>query len=383
MIIFINTEATYWWNRGTMTIGIIGSGRMGQDLFYSLIGCECNAILVCRNLGQIEQITKKTQKILKRNPELIENETLIISGRLTDLADCDVVIETVIEDLKVKQEIFKNLEEITKDTCIFATNSSSLDVTKVFEHVKVKERCLGLHFFYPLKVIHTAEVNAGPDTGKEAVEEMVEFLTLIGRKPLVLRGGNRLVLSKLLISLAAYTYNLSLEGELTLRELDQITKQVLLFGIFEMVDSTGFPIISQCLLNLPDELHLKLYMPLLSRVKALMEQGEDSRTGKGLLSIEDFSKEEGTFKEGRKDRHEAYGVKFLVFLLNETAQYMSDPFLDKKQFEESIQEVLGLSVSLKSLYGELKEETIIKTLKEVYKKTCDPLFLPADFNVFL
>lgn len=366
-----------------MTIGIIGSGKMGQDLLYSLIGCECNAILVCRNLAQIEHITKKTQKLLKRNPEFIGNETLIITERLTDLADCDVIIETVIEDLKVKQEIFKSLEEIAKDICIFATNSSSLDVTKVFEHMKAKERCLGLHFFYPLKIIHTAEVNVGPDTGKEAVEEMIKFLTLIGKKPLVLRGGNRLVLSKLLISLAAYTYNLSLEGELTLKELNQITKQVLLFGIFEMVDSTGFPIISQCLSNLPDELHLKLYMPLLSRVRTLMEQGGGSRMGKGLLSIEDFNKEEATFKEGREERHEAYLIKFMVFLLNEIARYMAEPFLDKKQFEESIQDVLGLSASFKAFYGELKEETMIKTLKEVYKKNCDPLFLPADFNVFL
>lgn len=365
-----------------MTIGIVGSGRMGQDIFYSLIGCECSVILVSKSPEQIEKITKKTQKILKRDSQSMNKETPIITDRLADLADCDVIIETVIENLNVKQELFRRLEEIAKDTCIFATNSSSLDVTYVFYYGKAKERCLGLHFFYPLKVISTVEVNVGPDTSEETVNEMVKLLSMAGRKPLLLKGENRLVLSKLLISLAAYTYKLSFDGELTLKELDGITKQVLLFGIFEMVDSTGFPIISQCLTNLPDELHVPLYQPLLLQITDLMKQGKDGRSGEGLLSIEDPHKKESVIMEMKEEQYEAYGLKFLSFLLNEIGRYMRDPLLDKKQFEDSIQEVLGLSVSLKALYEELQEDRLIETLIESYKKTLDPLFCPSDFNVF-
>lgn len=365
-----------------MTIGIVGSGRMGQDIFYSLIGCECSVILVSKSPEQIEKITKKTQKILKRDSQSMSKETLMVTDRLTDLADCDVIIETVVEDLNVKQEIFRRLEEIVKDTCIFATNSSSLDVTDVFYYGKAKERCLGLHFFYPLKVISTVEVNIGPDTSEDTVNEMVKFLSMAGRKPLRLRGENRLVLSKLLISLAAYTYKLSFDGELTLKELDGITKEVLLFGIFEMVDSTGFPIISQCLTNLPDELHFPLYQPLLLHITDLMKQGKDGRGGEGLLSIEDPHKIEIVCMESKEEQYEAYGLKFLSFLLNETGRYMRDPLLDKRQFEDSIQEVLGLSVSLKGLFEELQEDTLLETLINEYKKTLNPLFCPSDFNVF-
>lgn len=365
-----------------MTIGIVGSGRMGQDLFYSLIGCECHVILVSRNPEQIDKITKRTQKILKRDPQVMGKETPVITDRLADLAGCDVIIETVIEDLTVKQEIFQRLEEIAKNTCIFATNSSSLDVTDVFYGTKAKERCMGLHYFYPLKLISTTEVNAGPDTSEDMVKVMVKFLSTTGRKPLVVRGENRLVLSKLLISLAAYTYKLSLEGELTLKELDQITKQVLLFGIFEMVDSTGFPIIVQCLTNLPDKLHSALFQPLLLQISDFMKQGKDGRRGEGLLSLEDSGKIETALIENREEFYEAYGIRFLSFLLNEIARYMEDPLLDNKWFQESIEEVLGLSSSLKALYEELKEEKLSETLMTEYKKTLDPLFLPADFKVY-
>lgn len=365
-----------------MTIGIVGSGRMGQDLFYSLIGCECQVILVSRNLEQIDKITKRTQKIYKRDPQLKSKETPIITDKLSDLAGCDVIIETVIEDLAVKQEIFQRLEEIAKNTCIFATNSSSLDVKDVFSSAKAKERCLGLHYFYPLKLISTAEVNAGQATSEETVNEMVKFLSMAGRKPLVLRGESRLVLSKLLISLAAYTYQLSLEGELSLNELDQITKQVLLFGIFEMVDSTGFPIISQCLTNLPDKLHAALFQPLLLKISDFIKDGKDGRRGEGLLSLEDFDKRETTFIEKRQECYEAYGIRFLSFLLNEIARYMEDSLLDNKRFLESIEEVLGLSSSIKTLYEELKEEKIFEILMAEYEKTLDPLFLPANFKVY-
>ena len=365
-----------------MTIGIVGSGRMGQDLFYSLMEYDCQVILVLRNQEQIAKITKRIQKKQRRDPQLMGGKTPIITVKLTDLAGCDIIIETVIEDLNVKQEIFQRLEGIAKNTCIFATNTSSLDVTDVFYYGKAKERCLGLHYFYPLKVISAAEVNAGPDTSEETVKEMVRFLSMTGRKPLVLRGESRLVLSKLLISLAAYAYTLSLEGELTLKELDQITKQVLLFGIFEMVDSTGFPIISQCLINLPDHLHSNLFKPLLLQVSDFMKQGKDGRRGEGLLSSEDSGKRAAAYLVNREECYEVYGIRFLSFLLNEIARYMEDPLLDKKQFQESIEEVLGVSASLKSLYKELKEELLLETLLAEYKKTLDPLFLPADFRVY-
>lgn len=365
-----------------MTIGIVGSGRMGQDLFYSLMEYDCQVILVSRNPEQIEKITKKTRKILKRDPGLMGKETPIITDKLADLAGCDVMIETVIEDLAVKQDIFQSLEGIAKNTCIFATNSSSLDVTDVFCGVKAKERCLGLHYFYPLKLISTAEVNAGPDTSEDTVTEMVKFLLVTGRKPLVLRGENRLVLSKLLISLAAYAYKLSLDGELSLNELDQITKQVLLFGIFEMVDSTGFPIISQCLTNLPDKLHSTLYKPLLLEISDLMKQGKEGRRGEGLLSLEDSRKRDPAFTGSREECYEKYGIRFLAFLLNEIARYMEDPLLDNKQVQESVEEVLSLSASLKALYKELKEEKLLETLNAEYKKSLDPLFLPADLKVY-
>ncbi len=365
-----------------MTIGIVGSGRMGQDLFYSLIGCDCNVILVSRKMEQIQKITKKTQRILNRIPRFTGKETPMITDRLSDLAVCDVIIETVTEDLKVKQELFKKLEEIAKETCIFATNSSSLDVTDVFDGVKAKERCLGLHFFYPSKVISTAEVNAGPDTGEETVKKMVTFLAMTGRKPLVLRGQSRLVLSKLLISLAAFTYKLSLDGELTLKDLDRITGKVLVFGIFEMVDSTGFPIISQCLANLPDKRHVSLYQPLLAQITDLMKQGKDGRGGGGLLSLEDPVQRGLDFLENWEAWEKAYRIKLIAFLLNEISRYMEDPLLDKNQFKESVEEVLGLSASLNVLYEELPKAAILKTMMEEYEKTRDPLFLPADFCMY-
>ena len=355
---------------------------MGQDLFYSFMEYDCQVILVSRNPEQIEKITKKTQKILKREPELMGKGSPIITDKLADLAGCDVIIETVIEDLAVKQDIFQRLEGIAKNTCIFATNSSSLDVTDVFCGAKAKERCLGLHYFYPLKLISTVEVNAGPDTSDETVTEMVKFLSMTGRKPLVLRGENRLVLSKLLISLAAYAYMLSLEGELTLKELDQITKQVLLFGIFEMVDSTGFPIISQCLTNLPDKLHRALYKPLLLVISDLMKEGNEGRRGEGLLSLEDSRKRESACTGSLEECYETYGIRFLSFLLNEIARYMEDPLLDNKQFQESVVEVLGLPASLEALYEELTEEKLLETLMADYKKSLDPLFLPSDLKVY-
>lgn len=355
---------------------------MGQDIFYSFMEYDCQVILVSRNPEQIEKITKKTQKILKREPELMGKGSPVITDKLADLAGCDVIIETVIEDLAVKQDIFQRLEGIAKNTCIFATNSSSLDVTDIFCGAKAKERCLGLHYFYPLKLISTVEVNAGPDTSDETVIEMVKFLLMTGRKPLILRGENRLVLSKLLISLAAYAYKLSLEEELSLNELDQITKQVLLFGIFEMVDSTGFPIIAQCLTNLPDQLHAALFKPLLLQITDFIRQGKDGRRGEGLLSFENSGKRETAFIENRQECYEAYGIRFLTFLLNEIARYIEDPLLDHKQFLESVEEILGLSSSLKALYEELKEGKVIETLMAEYKKTLDPLFLPANFKVY-
>lgn len=372
-----------------MTIGIVGTGKMGLDLFYLLLSYQCDAVLICTDQDKLESIRKKTARVLKRkqkndglSPDEIkeDNSPPVISQDYNCLDGCDIIIETVIEKLEIKQQVFQLIENIAKEDCILATNSSSIDITEVFKKVKNKQRCIGVHFFYPLKLTNTVEVNIDCNITPNTIKIISLFLNRIEKKGLILKDDSRLVLSKLLISIAAYSYSLSLEHVLALKDIDTITRnQLMLFGIFEMVDSTGFFIITQCLQNLTDELHKSMYGIFYDKLMCLMKQGYHGRDGTGLLSFADSLE-----TEKNEYSYEEYLLRIQVFLLNEIARYLSaDKSLDPYYAGECIKEVLGLAVHPIELYQILGRDLILNILEKEYENTKNNLFKPADFSSYL
>ena len=190
-------------------VGVVGCGLMGHGIAQVCAqkgGWDVVVIEVSQE--QLDKGMGKIQKQLSRAVEkgkLDESEADAVLGRISpsldnsDLADCDLVIEAITEDLDRKLELWRELDEIVKDAALFATNTSSLSVADQAAVTSRPERFIGLHFFNPAQVMPLLEVVRADGSADEAVDAGFAFGDALG-KTTVAAGDNRgFIVNRLLV----------------------------------------------------------------------------------------------------------------------------------------------------------------------------------------
>ena len=189
-------------------VGVLGCGLMGHGITQICAQAGCDVVV--RELDQ-ETLDKGLGKIDKQLARAVEKGKLeqsdadAIRGRITgtldygDLADCDLVIEAITEDLDMKLEMWREVDAIAKDDAYFASNTSSLSVADQSAVTKRPKRFLGLHFFNPAQVMPLLEVVRAEGTGDDAYELGFELGRELG-KTTVAAGDNRgFIVNRLLV----------------------------------------------------------------------------------------------------------------------------------------------------------------------------------------
>ena len=126
---------------------------------------------------------------------------LTLTTSLEDLADCDLVIEAIVEELEPKRELFAELERICRPDTILATNTSALSVTGIADAVQRKERVIGMHFFNPAPVLPLVEIVRTADSSDEAVDAAYAWAERAGKQPVRCNDTPGFIVNRILIPL--------------------------------------------------------------------------------------------------------------------------------------------------------------------------------------
>jgi 3-hydroxybutyryl-CoA dehydrogenase len=214
-------------------VGVVGCGLMGHGI--AQVAAQAGYDVVVREVDQ-DRLDKGLGKIEKQLARAVEKgkaeqaDADAVRGRIQgtleygDLADCDLVIEAITEDLESKLEMWRELDGIVKQDAYFATNTSSLPVIAQAAATARPDRFLGLHFFNPAQVMKLVEVIRAVTTSDEAVQAGVEFAKSIEKMGVQTRDNagfivNRLLVPYLLDGMRAYE-----EGVGTITEIDEAMK---------------------------------------------------------------------------------------------------------------------------------------------------------------
>ena len=189
-------------------VGVLGCGLMGHGIAQICAQAGWDVAVVEADQGNLDKGLAKIEKQLGRAVErgkLEQAEADTVRGRITasldyaDLADCDLVIEAITEDLDRKLEMWKQVDEIVKPDAFFATNTSSLAVADQAAVTGRGEKFLGLHFFNPAQVMPLLEVVRAEDTGDAAYDLGFDLGERLG-KTTVAAGDNRgFIVNRLLV----------------------------------------------------------------------------------------------------------------------------------------------------------------------------------------
>lgn len=216
-------------------IGILGAGMMGSDIALScaLAGYDVIMKEVSIDLARagVERINSSLAKWVEKGriKANADQQTAAIA-RITPtetfhgFEDVDLVIEAIFEDLKIKADTFKVLEEVCKPSCIVASNTSSIPITRLGATIKDPERrpkFLGLHFFSPAAIMKLVEVIKGEDTHEETVEAAFNFCLSIGKEPVKISDCAGFAVNRILCALIDEAIRLYEEGVATPADIDK------------------------------------------------------------------------------------------------------------------------------------------------------------------
>ncbi|HKE96270.1 MAG TPA: 3-hydroxyacyl-CoA dehydrogenase NAD-binding domain-containing protein, partial [Povalibacter sp.] len=171
-------------------VGIIGAGTMGGGIAMNFANIGLPVTLVEtkqdaleRGLGVIRKNYERSAKGGRFTMEDVEKRMSLLKGTLNpdELADCDLVIEAVFENMDVKKEVFGKLDRIVKQGAILATNTSALDINEIATAVKRPEFVIGLHFFSPANVMRLLEVVRAAKTSKPVIATSMQLAKKIGK----------------------------------------------------------------------------------------------------------------------------------------------------------------------------------------------------------
>ena len=168
-----------------MNVGIIGGGTMGSGIAQVAATSGCTVKLYDTNQAALDKAKASLEKILLR---LIEKGRIDTSEKdriqaniayvsnLKDLADSNLTIEAIIENLDIKKKVFSELESYVTEDCIIASNTSSLSIASIAASLKKPERCVGIHFFNPAPLMKLVEVIPAIQTSKEVLEKSIQTI---------------------------------------------------------------------------------------------------------------------------------------------------------------------------------------------------------------
>lgn len=193
-------------------VGVLGAGMMGSDIAlncalagYDVLLKEVSLELATAGVERIKASLAKWTEKGRLNVDSAQQQAAIARITPTDSFDrfgeVDLVIEAIFEDLDVKSQNFRQLEEVCKPSCIIASNTSSLPITKLgacFKSAERKSRFLGLHFFSPAAIMKLVEVVNGEDSSAEAVQTAFNFCLSINKEPIKVNDCAGFVVNRIL-----------------------------------------------------------------------------------------------------------------------------------------------------------------------------------------
>jgi 3-hydroxybutyryl-CoA dehydrogenase len=235
-------------------VGVLGCGLMGSGIAQVAATAGFDVVVLEQNQKFLDKgfagIEKSLSRLVERGPEkggLTAEQKSQTQSRLKgttkmqDLADCDIVIEAIIENVDEKRKTYAQLDVIVKKGAIFATNTSSISVTELMTATKRPERFIGLHFFNPVPMMKMVEVVKTIATAPEVYDTAYEFAVKLGKVPVRTSDKTGFIVNRLLVPYLLDAVRAYEEGVGSITDIDEAMKLGCGYpmGPFTLLDFVG------------------------------------------------------------------------------------------------------------------------------------------------
>jgi len=283
-------------------VGVIGCGVMGSGIAQTIAAAGFQVTVLETDQRFLDRGFANMKQSLDRLAAKgkLKDSIDTICGRLKgttsqqDLADCDLIIEAIVENVAEKQKVLAALDQIVKKDSIFASNTSSISITELMTATKRHDRFIGFHFSNPAPVLPMLEVVRTITTAPEVYETAVEFAKALGKQPVRTSDKPAFILNRLLIPYMLDAIRAYEEGVGSIADIDATMKHGggLPMGPFMLLDLVGLDTMYNISIVLFDEFKERRFAspPLLKRM--VMAGWLGRKTGRGFYDYSNPEKPE-------------------------------------------------------------------------------------------
>lgn len=273
-------------------VGIVGSGIMGSGIAEVAAKSGHAVVLRSRKQASAEAMIASLEKSLAKQVErgkLSEEDSTAVRGRVSatanlhDLADCDLVVESVVEDLAIKKELFKELDLVVKDDAVLTTNTSTLAVVELAMVTDRPDKVCGVHFFNPAPMMSLVEIVRPLTASDDTIEAVTAFATTCGKDPVEVKDRAGFIVNALLFPYLNNAVRMLENGIASREDIDTAMKGGCNFpmGPLTLLDLVGLDTSLSILDALYDEFRDPNYaaVPALRRMVTAGQLGRKTKLG--------------------------------------------------------------------------------------------------------
>jgi 3-hydroxybutyryl-CoA dehydrogenase len=280
-------------------IAVIGSGTMGQGIAEMLASKGLDVFVTDKSIEKLNEafasIEHGLDKQLERWAITVQEKKIMMSKlhkitELEALADCDLVIECVSEQLPIKKEVFQQLDQILRPDAIIASNTASLSLTELAGGLRHPERTIGLHFLYPAAKINLVEIVRGLRTSHEVFEQTRQFVEVtLEKKSVQVYESPGYVTTRLICVIINEALHTLSEGVATAVDIDTAMRMGYDFhyGPLEMADRFGLDSVLASMESLFREYGELKYRPSILLKKMVRAGHLGTKSGEGFFQYDE------------------------------------------------------------------------------------------------
>lgn len=358
-----------------MVIGIVGAGAMGAGIAQvaAMAGNEVRLFDTSSEAknNALLKITESINKFVAKG-QVSPEEGVAITGRiylcekLETFADCDMMIEAIIEDLSIKKTLFINLESVVSTDCILATNTSSLSVTSIASSLNQPDRCIGIHFFNPPVLMKLVEVVPAIQTNGDITNQVKKMIESWGKIVVLAKDTPGFIVNKVARPFYSEAIRILEEGIADVVTIDQaMTENGFKMGPFTLMDFIGHDVNYRVTESVwKSFFYDSKYRPSFTQLRLLEAGYLGKKSGKGFYDytientikpVEDTSLKNSVF------------LRIISMLINEAADTVWQQICSKDDVELAMKLGVNYPKGLLEWGSELGYQKIVDHLDDLHQ----------------